>query len=100
MSGVGRRQFSKTSQVSWCPERLEKFQSRVLGGGCGDGCLWRLFCIIRLLMEELWLSAKSGAGEEELELKERGEHGRVGGMNGPERDSIKKGLIGKIRSEQ
>lgn len=51
-------------------------------------------------MEELWLSAKSGAGEEELELKERGEHGRVGGMNGPERDSIKKGLIGKIRSEQ
>lgn len=57
-------------------------------------------CIIRLLTEELWLSAKSGAGEEALELKERGEHGRVGGMNGPERDSIKKGIIGKIRSEQ
>ena len=47
-------------------------------------------CVIRSLMEELWLSAKSGAGEEELQLKERGEHGRVGGMNGPERDSMNK----------
>lgn len=36
-------------------------------------------CIIRLLMEELWLSAKSGAGEEALELKERGDMEEWGG---------------------